>query len=441
MYHERYTARAMPSLWTVYCDDPSVAVEVSQWVQALAVTVAPEVVRRPIAAAREAEGAVAVALLRAPTQEDLVGLPGRVPLALLHAPDTLVHLASDLGHPVVTELRPFASLLALATAERPWTASPKGLEPVDRARLSEVLQGPRGPHRFVAADGARVALEGEAGTRVVGEARDVAEALAALVAAEREPRPAMPRVEGVEPQSVLDIILGPPRTLSDPASKAVLARYDVPLPVEELCSSPSRAASEASRIGFPVRVALASPELRIAEHPDLVAERVENAARTRDVFRQLMTLAKSRAPGAPILGVTVSATAASQAALQVRCRAVDDVVITELGFADPHGLASGDRTTTVLPCRAKDLERALGRLAGSSLILEGSAAERRARIDAIGDALLRVAALMHDWRAEIASVELRPLLVLLSGGVEVREAYVTVTDAFQRSLESLAVGG
>ncbi len=431
----------MSLLWTVYCDDPSVAVEVCQWVDALDVTVAPEVVGRPMDAAREAaaETAVAVALLRPPSEESLAALRRRTPLALLNAPPPLAHLASDLGHPIVTELRPFASLLALAASERPWTASTKALEPVDRARLAEVLRAPRGPQRFVPADGSRVALDNDGRPQVVGEARDVAEALAALAAAEHEPRPAMPRVEGVEPQSVLDIILGPPRTLSDPASKAVLARYDVPLPVEELCSSPSRAASEASRIGYPVRVALASPELRIAEHPDLVAERVENAARTRDVFRQLMTLAQNRAPGAPVLGVTVSATATSQAALHVRCRTVENVVVMELGFADPHGLAAGDWTTTALPCRARDLERALGRLAGSALLLNGSAAERRTRIDAIGDALLRVAALMHDWRAEIASVELRPLLVLLSGGVEVQEAYVTVTDAFQRSLESLAI--
>lgn len=434
----------MPS-WTVYCDDASVAVEVAQWAAAVDAHVSPEVVRRPLEAAREAArgagGNVAAAMLEQPAAESLVELPERVPLALLGAPATLRHLATDLGHPVVTELRPFASLLVLKAIPRPWAASAKALEPVDRARFTGVLRGPRGSHRLVAADGARVALQSDGRRWVVGEARDVAEALAALAAADREPRPAMPRVEGVDPQSVLDVILGPPRTLSDPASKAVLARYDVPLPIEELCSSPSRAASEASRIGFPVRVALASPELRIAEHPDLVAERVENAARTRDVFRQLMTLAKSRAPHAPILGVTVSATAASQAALQVRCRAVGDLVVAEVGFADPHGLAAEDRTTIVLPCRAKDLERALGRLAGSALLLDGSAAERRTRVDAIGDALLRVAALIHDWRAEIASVELRPLLILLSGEVEVREAYVTVTDAFQRSLESLAAGG
>ncbi|MEM9074909.1 MAG: hypothetical protein AAGE52_40805, partial [Myxococcota bacterium] len=83
-------------------------------------------------------------------------------------------------------------------------------------------------------------------------------------------------------------------------------------------------------------------------------------------------------------------------------------------------------------------ERALSRLAGSGLLLEGTAAERRARVRAIGDALLRVAAFLHDWRDEIAAVELRPLAVLMGGEVEVREASVHVTDAFQRSLDSLA---
>jgi hypothetical protein len=115
-------------------------------------------------------------------------------------------------------------------------------------------------------------------------------------------------------------------------------------------------------------------------------------------------------------------------------------VRTELGFADPHGEAAGDRTVTALPAPIGRIEAVLSRLRGSDLILAGSPVERRATVEAIADVLLRVSAFVDDQREEISSVEIDPLAVLLGGVAEVREACVTVGDAFIRSLEAGATG-
>ncbi len=281
------------------------------------------------------------------------------------------------------------------------------------------------------------------GDRVVriGEPRDANEALTALRAAEGPVAKAGSILEGVDTRAALDVIFGPPRSLSDPASKAALAPYGVPLPIEELCTSPSRAAAEASRIGFPVRIALASPDLRVWDHPDLAADGVDSAARARDVFRQMMTLASQRAPGARLLGVTVTATAAARALLRFRATpTVEGLVLAEIGFADPHGVASGDSTRTVLPAPIARVERVLARLAGSELVLAGAAQDRRATVEAVADVMLRVAAFVDDRRREVERVEIDPLAVLIGGGAEVREACVTVGDAFLRSLEAEAAG-
>ena len=56
------------------------------------------------------------------------------------------------------------------------------------------------------------------------------------------------------------------------------------------------------------------------------------------------------------------------------------------------------------------------------LVLGSPAAQRKAALDAIADVLLRVAALLDAHAEEIASIELRPLALLLGGNVEVREA-------------------
>ncbi len=308
-------------------------------------------------------------------------------------------------------------------------------------RLAGALAGAdRGCGRLARLDGERLGFGvGQADLLPVGAARDVAEALAALRDAEIGERPQMPTVEGVDPHSVLDVIFGPPRALSDPASKAALEPYDLPLPVEELCTSPSRAAAEAARIGFPVRIALASPDLRVWDHPDLAADGVDNAARVRDVYRQMMALARARAPEARLLGVIVGATTAAQAELRVRATPLPDgLVLAEIGFADAHGLASKDRTLTVLPASTERIERALGRLRGSSLLLGGPPGERRDALDALADVLLRIGAFVNDWRSQVVAVEIDPLAIVVGGGVEVREACVEVGDAFIRSLDAPA---
>src|SRR5690606_21721516 len=142
----------------------------------------------------------------------------------------------------------------------------------------------------------------------LGPALAVSQALAALRARdwprEAPVRPALP----TDLSATRDVLFGPPRVLSDPASKAAPLPFGLPMPQEELCASPSRAAAEAGRIGFPVRISLASPDLRVWDHPDLSVDGVDNAARVRDVYRQLTSIAAERAPEARVLGVTVTAT-------------------------------------------------------------------------------------------------------------------------------------
>lgn len=430
--------------WIVFCDVPSAIVELSRLAAALGRAIELRPFDLTEARVRRERGEkVAWVTLDVPTDELLAELSlvrASIPMAIATcgaAPRDLQRAAA-LGLVAVDDLAPLLAALALLELELrpPFSLSDRALEALDRRRLEGSLDARRGADALVPDDDGVLALT-RGGTAIrLGHAAALASALHALRRLAPDPRPAMPRVEGVEPRAVLDVILGPPRELSDPASKAALAAYDVPLPLEEVCASPSRAASEAGRIGFPVRVALASPDLRLWDHPDLVAEGVENAARARDVFRQVMSLARARAPEARLLGVTVSATSAASALLHADLRRVaDQVVLAELTFADPHGLASDDRTSVALPCTPANLERALDALAGVSLLLPSSA-DRRARISALGDALLRVAAFLHDWRNEVTRVRLRPLAVLVDGSVEIREASVLVSDAFERSLRS-----
>jgi hypothetical protein len=409
------------------------------------------------ALAHDANEPLALALLTPPELGTLVELAGAnrgraQPLVLaLPVPSErrtrVIDVASELGLYAVGEIRPLLTLLALLEGRgtEAYAASVRGLSPTDRARLKPALSSAKSSaaagHLSSLADariGWAAAADGPAQT--LGEPWEVAEALIALRRRERQRSEVQSSVD-VDARAVLDVIFGPRRALSDPASKQALAPYGIPLPVEELCSSPSRAAAEAVRIGYPVRISLASPELRVWDHPDLCVDMVDNAPRVRDTFRQLMAAAHQRlgnAPGAEdrrVLGVMVTATSEASALLGVRLTPLPHArVAAEIGFADPHGRASADATVTILPAEGAAIERALQRLAGHQLLSAAAPALRKARIDAIADVLLRLAAFVNDRRREVDAVEVRPLAVLLDGTVEVREACIAVSDYFERSL-------
>jgi hypothetical protein len=432
---------------TIVCGSAELAMDVQVVAAAFRSSISTPVEDQPIAAAvslaRSGTSAIGIALESEPGIDDLARLasldPGTSKLALMAPASGATHaVAADLAIPSVVRVPALVSLVALAStgAAAPYSAATKGLSALDRARLA-IPHPERGTGQLVRANDGLLELElPDGGKTPVGFSWDVAEALAAARGAMSPPRPPMPVVERVDHQAVLDVILGPRRALSDPASKAALEPYDLPLPVEELCGSPSRAAAEASRMGFPVRIALASPELRVSDHPDLVVDGVDSAAGVRDVFRQTMALARGRSADARLLGVTVSAATTAKALLGIRVRSfASSLALAEIGFVDSHGAASGDRTTMVLPTTAEGIDRALGRLAGAALLFGASAGERRHVVSAVGDVLLRMAVFAHDWPDEIESVEACPLAVLVGGDVEVREARVQVTDAFTRSLE------
>jgi hypothetical protein len=436
----------MPKAWSIFCDCPELAVDLKRDATRIGLAVAAEVRDSPWEGALESLQSgepTALALEQPLAPNTAVELSdaaraagGVLPVALL-GPQAL-GLFHDLGLPAVHETGPLLAVAALSTrgTERPWAATTKELPPVDRVRLGESV-GRRSDGSFVRLDDGLIG-HADAGAEAapIGAPRDVAAALRAMRSSHDASRPKVPVVQGVEADEVLDVILGPKRALSDPASKAALGPYDVPLPLEELCATPSRAASEASRIAYPVRVALASPDLRLWDHPDLAAT-VYSSGQARDAFRQIMAMAKTRAEDARLLGVTVSASTMARTLLRVRMEPLAaGPVLSEIGFADPHGRASGDSTQTVLPASAKALERVLLRLRGSSLLLSGTPQERSAAVSAIGDVLMRLAAFVHQWRNEIEAVEVNPLAILVGGELEVREACVTVGDAFSRSLNA-----
>ncbi|MFT3922559.1 MAG: acetate--CoA ligase family protein [Myxococcales bacterium] len=440
------TTRSCP----VFCETAELAVEAAAIAQGLALGVQTQLSSNPLdAAARAARpGEPAVALcLSVPEPAALVSALdacSATDLVVLAAiADREAHargLAADLGFACVTEVGPALAAAALLQSgvARPWKASVRKTSVVDKLRLEGALgTSERGAGKLlsVGADGLAFQATDESPAIALGHARAAAAALRAL--AHRQTgvravnRPALPH----DLSAARDVLFGPPRLLSDPASKAALLPFGLPMPQEELCTSPSRAAGEAARIGFPVRIALASPDLRVWDHPDLSVDGVDNAARVRDVYRQLMSVAEERAPKARVLGVTVTATTLARALVRVTARPMaGGRCLLRVGFADPHGAVVRDATTTLLPANEEGIQRAITRLAGHALLLGESAAERERNLHLLSDLFGRVGAFVEAFGREIERVDLHPLALLVGEGAEIREAAIQVTDAFVREL-------
>lgn len=434
----------------VYCECAELAVEASAIAREVGLDVRTELSGQPLDAAAHAAqaGGLSVALcMQTPTPVELLAAldtcsaPDRIVLsALSDGEQSARGVAGDLGFLCVRDVAPAMAALALlqAGAVRAYRAGARKLSPPDRLRLAGALgTAERGAGRLLSlgAEGVAWQLADDAPQVRLGPALAVSQALAALRArdwpSEAPVRPALP----TDLSATRDVLFGPPRVLSDPASKAALLPFGLPMPQEELCASPSRAAAEAGRIGFPVRISLASPDLRVWDHPDLSVDGVDNAARVRDVYRQLTSIAAERAPEARVLGVTVTATTLARALLRVIARPLPGGrVLLRVGFADPHGAIARDLTCTVLPASPSRIARALARLSGQALLLGETNAERDRNLSLLTDLFARVGAFVEHFQDEVACVELHPVALLVGDGAEVREAAIQVTDAFVREL-------
>ncbi len=420
--------RAVPPALSIVTDDADLAVEIAQIAEQIGVAMAPRVVASALLDAGDAAG---VLLLDAPTPDAIVEIVRRGASSVVGYIGTssvdLVGLGQDLGVPIVRETRALVAAVALRALGVPaWGAQTRAVPRAVRARLERagwVVDRQGG--KLAMLDGGLVGWQRDDDSLApLGEAADLADAAGAIRRSLAGAPPGRASVEGIDREAVREVLFGPGRALSDPASKSALAPYGVPLPMEELCASPSRAASEAARIGFPVKLSLASPDLRVWDHPDLVVLGASSAAAVRDGFRTITTMAAERDPSARLLGVHVTAEAASSLGLRVTLRPIGEMwALAEIARADDAERA----TLAVLPTNPERLRATLSRIGVSP-------PRGRGGIEALVDALNRVAVFVVDQRDAVTSVRVDPLSVLVGGGVELREACVLVNDLFERSL-------
>ena len=206
-------------------------------------------------------------------------------------------------------------------------------------------------------------------------------------------------------------------SLSEHASKQVLAAYGIPTTTDVLCTSGDEAVAAAASFGAPVVMKVSSPALLHKSDLGLVAVGVEGDAAVREQFATLMARADAAAPDGPIDGVLVSELV--DGGVEMIVGLVDDALFGPTVMVGIGGISVevyGDVTFRVPPFDATEARRMLGELDGFPL-LEGVRGQPPPDLDALVATILAVQRLGTDLAGEVAELDINPLVVRPDGAV------------------------
>ena len=213
--------------------------------------------------------------------------------------------------------------------------------------------------------------------------------------------------------------------LTEREAKQLLAGYGFPVTREKLATTPEEAVSHAREIGGAVALKIDSPDIAHKTEAGAIRLGVHGDDAVRDAYAQVLEAARRYAPEARINGVLVQEMAPR--GVEMMLGVIRDPVfgpIVAVGLGGIHVEVLKDiayRAAPVTPQQANDM---LNELRGAKLLdgVRGMPARDKA---AVADLIVRLSWFAHDFREEIAELDVNPLVVLERGaGARVVDALI-----------------
>jgi acetyltransferase len=203
-------------------------------------------------------------------------------------------------------------------------------------------------------------------------------------------------------------------TAGDAEARVILQALDIPVPASELAKTEDEAVAAAERIGYPVVMKIASPDILHKTDIGGIKLNVRSETEVRDAFDLLVYRARRFMPDATIWGVQV----------QQMVRGGREVIIgmnrdPQFGPLIMFGLggiyveALKDVTFRVAPIDRREATDMLDEIRSYNLLL-GVRGERPADLDAIADTILKIAQLSVEF-PEIVELDINPVMVFEAG--------------------------
>jgi acetyltransferase len=214
------------------------------------------------------------------------------------------------------------------------------------------------------------------------------------------------------------------RTLSEHASKQLLADYGVPIARERLVASGDEAVAAAEELGFPVAIKLCGAGIAHKTERDLVRLNVADAASLRAAAEHLLAL---RRPEDGEVGLLVAEMVRGHRELiagLVRDPQLGTCVMLGLGGILTEVL--GDAVFAAVPLSEAEARRMPAGLRTSDLLTQPLRGEPAVAADALVPVLLGLSRLASE-RPDVVSVDVNPLIVRDGRPVAV-DALVELSD-------------
>ena len=235
------------------------------------------------------------------------------------------------------------------------------------------------------------------------------------------------RPAGIDTERARSLLGAGVGTLTERASKEILAAYGISVTRENLAHSADEAAAIAAEIGGPVALKIESADIPHKTEASAIRLNIDGEAAVRRAYDEVIAAAQRYNPAAHINGVLVQAMVPP--GVEVMLGIASDptfgpVIVAALGGI--HVEVLRDVAYRIPPLAPADAHAMLRELRAYALF-EGVRGARACDIDALCDTIVRLSWLAHDLGDLIAEVDINPLAVLEQGaGVRVVDALIIV---------------
>jgi acetyltransferase len=202
-------------------------------------------------------------------------------------------------------------------------------------------------------------------------------------------------------------------TLSEHASKALLAEFGVPLAREVLAITPAEAAAAAQEIGFPVVLKLCGDAIAHKTERGLVRLGLGDAGGVRAAAAEL--LAAARPEDGPVSLLVAEQVAGRRELIAGLVRDPQFGPCVLLGLGGILTEALGDVAFAAAPLARGEARALASRLRASHLVTRAFRGEPPGDVDAIADVLVALGRVGAE-RPDVASVDLNPVLLRARDG-------------------------
>lgn len=208
------------------------------------------------------------------------------------------------------------------------------------------------------------------------------------------------------------------KLLTEVAAKELLAAHGIPAVPTALARSSAEAVRLAKRLGFPVVLKVASPDIVHKSDVGGVRLNLSSVSQVSNAYKEIMTRVRTHLPQAVIDGITVQSMAkpgTEVVAGLIRDRTFGPVVMFGLGGVFVELL--NDVAFRVVPLRPKDARAMIRDIRGVAM-LEGYRGAPSVDFGALEAILLNLSALA-ERRPDISEIDLNPILAYPDGAVAV----------------------